>query len=337
MTLDEFAAQIGVSPTTVSRALSGRGRVGARTRQMIRQRVDELGYTPNLHAQRLAAGRSQTIAMDWGEASSPLSDPHLSQLFEGVQVALQRHGYGLLLCGIRSAGLLERLAAGSAVDGAVIVGDDNELGGETTARRLAAAGTPCVVIGHHAVDDLPGLGAMTIDLADGAHQAAHALADAGHTEVGFLASHLPDRYLDALLAALGARGIVLPEARITLAKENTPDAGADALTTLLQTPPRPTVVIARTDILAAGALRAARRQGLRVPDDLSVIGHDDLRIAALLEPPLTTLRIDYGRLGEQAAEILLSLIASPERRFARRTLRTELILRDTLKPPPSVP
>jgi LacI family transcriptional regulator len=334
--IKQFANELGVSPTTISRALSGRGRVSARTRDMIRNRVAELGYTPNLQAQRLVTGRAYTIALDWSGTpdQSVAQDFFLAQLVEGIQAALQRRGYGLLLCGPHLPDFVQRWVSGRAVDGVIFVGDNDE---ETVAAEITGysvkseEGAPCVVISHHEVPGMPDVRTVVLNLETGIQEVVNALAANGHQRVAFVGSRPEDDGLPLFARYMAEQGLVLPDSHIFIAGRTVED-GARALRHLMRLETPPTAIFARTDLLAVGVIRAAHHLGIRIPEQLSVIGHDDIRVAELMEPPLTTVRIDYNLLGEQAAETMFHLIETPEEHLPTSVVCTHLVLRETLAP-----
>lgn len=329
-TLRELAQAIGVSPTTVSRAMHGRGRISAATRQKVLQRIQEAGYTPNVHAQRLKAGRTQVIALDFGYWSDVLSDMFFVELTRGIQDALEEHGYGLLLTTKNTA--LQQWVNSRAVDGVILA-----TGGprkESMPRDIAASGTPCVVIGHDVISGLPGVGSVVVGLRNGARQVAQMLVEHGHRRIACLGSEMEgDMALAAFREELERLGGALPTELVRIVGA-TPQNGADGMRALLALPDPPTAVFARTDALAAGVLQAARLQGIAVPEELSLVGHDDVPFAGLAEPPLTTVRVNCLELGRLATEMLFSLIQQPEISPEARVVETELVVRETVAAPP---
>lgn len=329
MNIKAIAAALDVSPSTVSRALSGRGRLSASTRQRVLQRVEEAGYAPNLHARRLVTGRSHVVALDYGGSHrSPLADLFLIEITRSLQESLEARGYSLLLSSNRSA--LRRMTRSRAVDGVLLVAAD----APAEAARLAESGVPCVVLGvHPGTPRLPGVACVGENLAGGAQKVARLLVELGHRRIGYIGSNVQDVVLEAFRAELAALGAPL-DPELLLIPGRTPPAGAAAAAELLSRPVPPTALFARTDALAIGVLRQARRQGLRVPRDLSVVGHDDTPYAELTEPPLTTVRIDCAELGRAAAESLVALLDHRGGTVPARTVETELILRESVAPPP---
>src|SRR5262249_55139625 len=152
MTIKQVAREIGVSPTTVSHVIHGRGRVSAATRERVKQQIQELGYTPNLNAQRLVTGCTQMIVVDFGPGHDLLGDLYSVELTRGIQRALLPRGYGLLLNGATDT-LLQWVKA-HAVDGVILAGGTQR---HAVACEVARAGTPCVVIAPFPIEETPGI------------------------------------------------------------------------------------------------------------------------------------------------------------------------------------
>ncbi len=333
MTIEEFARRIGVSSATVSRAIHGKGRISPQTRQMVLQRMEELGFTPNLHAQNLAHRRSRTIGLEYLGRTEVLSDMFLIALARGIQRVLTQHGYNLLLNPVgvvhERESLLRRWAHSRAVDGAIVVGDpDVSL---DWLQKLVTQKTFCVVIVHHSLPPLPNVGCVTLDLSRGIAQVAELLCSLGHCRVGYIGSIEPDPILPMLRQQMEARGgCISPE--LVVYAGRTPDEGARAAQQLLRREPRPTATFVRTDVLAIGVLRAVRAMGLRVPEDVSLVSHDDVPLAQFTDPPLTTVRVDYEALGKSAVEMLLAMLERKPVALSH-TVHTTLIQRATVAPP----
>lgn len=334
MNIQDVAQRIGVSPTTISRTLSGRGRISERTRSRVLAQMKELGYTPNLNARRLIEGRSMTIALDWGSGSpdSPLDDVYMAQLVEGILHALQEQGYGLLLTPPGNSNLVEHWVRGQAVDGVLLLGGGSLAEDTRLAESMLSLGAPTVVIGHQPLPTRPRLGSVVIDLAVGMAEVARHLVEQGHRNIAFVGSRAGDAGLDGIQAALAESGLALPADRIRIAES--PEAAESVALELLRGP-APTALIARTDNYALHILRTVRRAGWRVPEDVSIVGHDDISLAALYDPPLTTVRIDCTRLGQAAATTLLEILDAPETLRPPVVHPTRLVQRGTVAPPPT--
>lgn len=331
LTIKEFAEAIGVSPTTVSRSITGRGRVNEDTRQMVLERMEELGYTPNLHAQHLVSGRARTVALCIGDQVAPTSDLFLVELMRGLQQALQAQDYALLLLGLGDG--MKRWVNSRAVDGVILVGgreEDAEL-----ARAIVRPSVPCIVIGTSPLPAEPNIGSVYIDLADGAVQVARALVEQGHSRIGFIGSNYSSSVLPSFKAELKRLGIAFRDewAIVSDSLGNLED-GEQAMQRLMALDLPPTAVFARTDILAIGALRAARKLNLEVPQRVSLIGHDDLTVASFVEPPLSTVHIDFEGIGQAVVDLLFNMLADPDALVPARAMATTLVLRGTVGPPP---
>jgi DNA-binding LacI/PurR family transcriptional regulator len=328
MTIKDFARAIGVSPATVSRALQGNGRISPATRKRVLQRAQELGYTPNINAQRLRAERTNLIALNCGERPNPLADMFFVESLQGIQAALQPQGYGLLLNAPGDSPL--RWVKALAVDGVVLGGDP---GDESLAVKIAGMGVPCVVMGTRSIEGIPGVGSTITGLQRGARQVAKMLVECGHRRIGFITGFLPSQVLTIFREELATLGVAPHDVRIILTGL-TPEDGACAARALLAQPDPPTAIFARTDALAFGVLAAARQLGIRVPDQLSIVGHDDVPFAKLTDPPLTTVRVDCAAEGKAAVDILFSLINQPDAPGRIEVVDTELVMRETVAAAP---
>lgn len=325
MTINEFASQIGVSTATVSRAIHGRGRISEKTRQMVLTRMKELGFTPNFHAQRLVTGRSQMVALDFLGEKQILADMFFVALAQGIQHALHTAGYGLLLNlmedSAQSLLQLRRWIKSRAVDGTILVAGANV--DRALLCELASARTPCVVIAQQKVEGMPFVGSVALELSHGARQVAQLLVDKGHRRIGFIGAEALDVVYDAFRDELERLGCSL-SSRFVMTAGRTAQDGARAMTQMLSHPDRPTAVFARTDTIALGALQAAKDAGVKIPAEISLVGHDDIPAVSWCDPPLTTVRVHCTEMGLAATDTLLSLfnpnLPFPEPRLVPSTL-----------------
>jgi LacI family transcriptional regulator len=327
MTIIEFARAIGVSPATVSRAIHGHGRISPTTRNRVLQSAQELGYTPNLNAQRLVAGRTNLIVLNCGPQPCPLSDMFFVESLQGIQEALCARGYGLLLNAPGNSPM--RWVKALAVDGVVLGGDP---GDERLAEEIAGMGMPCVVMGTRPIEGIVGVGSAVTGLQRGVRQVAQMLVECGHRRIGFITPCLLSEVLVLFREELARLGVELPT-DYTVRTGVTPEEGASAARSLLTRSDPPTALFTRTDALAFGALTAARQLGIRVPDQLSIVGHDDVPFAKLTDPPLTTVRVDCTTEGKAAVDILFSLINQPGVPGRTEIIDTKLVMRETVASP----
>ncbi|MFI6318248.1 LacI family DNA-binding transcriptional regulator [Nonomuraea sp. NPDC050556] len=295
----DVAERAGVTKQTVSNVVTGRVPVRPDTEARVRTAIAELGYTPNLVARSLATGTTMTVGLFVPTVASSF----YSAVVEEVENVLEEHGYHLLLCTTRQdgerarrhlAGLTSRL-----VDALLIAGDQDLI---DHLPLLTDARFPVALCAWEteAPDTLP---VVTIDYEQAGQLAGEHLRSLGHTRVAVLAS-LPAhaRRLDGFRRAL-------PGAQVFASPSPTADGGFTAANAALAADPEITAFFATHDILALGALEAARLAGRSVPGDLSVVGHDDIAEVRHTHPALTTVAIPSREMARQAATLLLHAIA----------------------------
>lgn len=327
MNIVEFAKTLNLSIGTVSRALNDRPEVSPKTRQYVLEKARELGFSRNANARRLVTGRTSLIVLECPQNTHIMSDRYLVEMARAIEEAAGEHGYDLLLhLGTRRHGPSEV----QAVDGLIIISDPDTTLDDL--RKLTANGrTPAVVITRQEpVLDIPHMSYVCLDLLTGVREALHKLAALGHRRVGYIGSGYPlPGSLSELMAEAGL------EWNLALAVEAgiTQEAGFKAAQRLLALKPRPTALFARTDVLASGAVQAARQMNLQIPQELSVIGHDDIEIAAISDPPLTTVAINIPSVAAMAVDMLLATI-NTDAPVSVRNVGTRLILRQSLGPAP---
>ncbi|HEY8475817.1 MAG TPA: LacI family DNA-binding transcriptional regulator [Chloroflexota bacterium] len=324
--IKDVAARAGVSPSTVSRVLAGAARVGSPTRERVLEAVAELGYQPNWLASSLRRGRTGTL----GLVLPDLRQPFFVAMAVAVEDAVVRRGYGLLLCNSRldaeREGECLRVLAGRGVDGILFarVADDAE-----TLRRTRRSGVPLVVVDR--VLDAERVPSVVVDNRRAGYLAVGHLTALGHRRIGLITGprHLHlcrDRY-QGYERALRERGLE-PDPRLEVEGDFSLESGADALTRLLDARPRPTAVFAMNDLMAIGALRAARANGVSVPGDLAVVGIDNIPLSALVEPSLTTVAQPLDRMAEEAVDLLLQAMERPlDQPVVRVVLDPHLVVR----------
>jgi DNA-binding LacI/PurR family transcriptional regulator len=315
------ARHAGVSQSTVSLVLSGKsaGRISARTEAAVRQAAEELGYRPNVAARTLRTGTARTVGLVVTDVTHPFFGPVL----RGAQAAAWRAGYAVTLVDVandpdRERGAFEALRAGPADGYMFFTVDPPERSGEHV---VAIEVSP------------PGMQFVRFDTERGTDLAVRHLIDLGHRRIGHLGSRLDAETfrlrrerVQAMLAEAG-----LEPAGYERADFRFDDAQRGALA-LLDGPDRPTAVYADDDLLAGGVYLAARDLGLRIPEDVSVVGFDDLPFARVFAPPLTTIAIDPEELGATAFEVLLGVMAG-ESGERGRILPVELVVRGSTGPP----
>jgi LacI family transcriptional regulator len=317
--IQELAAKTGVSVATVSRALNGSPEVSDATRDRILSLAEELDYTPSAAARTLVSRRSHVVGviLETGPGHPHLLHPFFQEVLVGLQHGAGARGYDLLLfasdepgSGFGGAHSYVRRAEHHGVGGVVVMGFD---GRHPEMRKLVASGMPCIAVDS----DVAGkrCGSVTSDNRDGAFQAVAHLHEVGHERIATIAGPLGTRpgaeRLAGYRAALEQLGLPSPD-EYAIEGDFYAESGYRATRELLELAEPPTAVFAASDMMAAGALRAAHELGARVPDDLAVVGFDDIALAALIQPPLTTVRQNMEALGRAAADGLIRMIEDPD-------------------------
>ncbi|MEQ6899454.1 LacI family DNA-binding transcriptional regulator [Microbacterium sp. KR10-403] len=322
-TIHDVAAAAGVSVSTVSKAVNGRYGVSPVTVERVLAAVRELGYESSLIASSMRSRRTGVIGVLVADF-----EPFSAEILKGVATGLRETGYDLLAySGAREAPgdgwerrSLSRLS-GTLIDGAIMV---------TPSVVNVTADVPVVAIDPHTGPaDLP---VVESDSFGGALQAVRYLTQLGHTRIGFVAGRPDLRSSIAREAgyrkALGEAGILVDPALIGVGRYRD-DTVREAARAVLSRSDRPTAVFAANDISAIAVIRVAAELGLDVPEDLSVVGFDDVPDASQFTPALTTVRQRMQKLGETAVGMLLGFIEGREPERTRVQLPTELVVRAT--------
>ena len=330
----EVARRAGVSRTTVSFVLNGvlnRG-ISEATRARVLAVADELGYRPNIAARTLAGGASATVGLVMPQATHLYDDAFLAHLVGSINEACHRAGLKMLIESTdgdgREPGGFVDLVRSRRIDGLIVV--NLRRSEHDHLRQLAAAGIPLVVLGsgRDGTGDFHTLGT---DNHRGATLAVNHLLDLGHrciAHVGFAPSefHSVSGRESGWRDALVARGIT-PESSWVAHADISAESGWRATRALLARGVPFTALFVGNDTVAFGALRALREAGRRVPDDVAVVGYDDLPLAPFAEPPLTTIRTDPIRHGREAMEMLLALMAGQGGVAAHREIGATMVVR----------
>ncbi|GAA2632932.1 LacI family DNA-binding transcriptional regulator [Streptomyces axinellae] len=315
-TLEAVAAHAGVSRATVSRVVNGGPGVRAEVRERVRASVQALGYAPNFAARSLVTRRTGAVAVVIAEPESRVfSDPFFSRQLRGIGRELACHDTQLLLMLQERAEDHERISrylAGGHVDGVLMFSLHGQ--GPPPGAQALAAGLPTVFGGRPgwpgAAED-PGLLYVDADNRGGARLATEHLLGLGRRRPAALTGPLDqtsalDR-LHGFQDALTAAGLA-PSRAPTAGGSFTAEGGERAMAQLLEHEPGLDAVFAGSDLMAVGALRALRAAGRRVPEDVAVVGFDDLESASWADPPLTTVRQDVEGMGRIMARLLLRQI-----------------------------
>lgn len=333
-TIEDVAARAGVSISTVSRVVNGRYGVAAATVARVQEAIVDLGYETSLIARSLRRGQTNVLGVLVADI-----EPFSAEVLKGISAALRDTPYELIVySGLHhheegwEQRYLSRLA-GTLTDGAILL---------TPTVVDVSTSQPVVAVDPH----LGGSRMPTVDTEnlEGAITATRHLLDLGHRRIGFIGGR-PDlesarRRELGYRTALADAGIPV-DAELITTGDFTEAAAEGPAHQLLARPDRPTAIFAANDLTAIKTLGVAAELGLRVPDDVSIVGFDNIPESALTEPPLTTIDQSLQAVGEAAVRALLELVEHPERSDPsasepmRITLPTTLVVRQSSAAPPS--
>ncbi|GAA3307651.1 LacI family DNA-binding transcriptional regulator [Streptomyces cinereospinus] len=324
----DVAQAAGVSQAAVSLVLGDkwRGRVSAATAERVRAAVRDLGYRPNLAARNLRLGRTRTVLL----VVPALTTEFFAGVYTGAARVAAEHGFGVVL-------YPSPVGAGPARD--PFASAQAALDGVIASSMAADAVTairgdqlPLVMLDS---DPAGSLGAATVnlDIADGVRQVAEHLLGLGHRSFLHLAADVPSWTFEVRARELAARTAAVPGTTVRTARAPISIEGARAAAEAALRRHPATAVVCDDDKLAAGACKAVRRLGLRIPDDVSVTGLDDLALATAIDPELTTVRLDAELFGERGMRALLAVLEG--RAPDGGDIPVELVVRGSTAPPPA--
>ncbi|MCL4265921.1 MAG: LacI family transcriptional regulator [Anaerolineae bacterium] len=331
ITIIDVAKEAGVSYSTVSRVVNNKSYVKPETRDKVTQAMNRLGYQVNLQARSLAGGNSHVI----GLLVHNMSTQYMSEIFRGIDDVLAAHNYELMLYTThrrmtKESTYVNMMARGLA-DGLLIVLPRQP---EAYIESLRARDFPYVLIDQVGIDENDV--SVTATNFQGGYEATSHLIALGHRRIGKITGWMDmigarDR-LDGYKAALADHDVPLDPQLIVIG-DFEKSSGYRGAATLLNLAEPPTAIFASNDVMAQGALELLRECGRHVPQDMSLIGFDDIPLAAILSPPLTTLRQPMVEMGRRATQMLLDWISNPEQKPTSVTLPTELVQRESTSSP----
>ncbi|HEV8369633.1 MAG TPA: LacI family DNA-binding transcriptional regulator [Pyrinomonadaceae bacterium] len=339
VTLADIAARADVTSMTVSRVMNSNGYVHVETRERVLRVAREMNYRRNGLARGLKRQRTETVGMVIGDIANPFA----AELSRGVREVLEQHGYSMFIC------VSEHLAkedvqafdslADHRADGIIVATRASKSGNERLA-ELIDAGIPVSLIGRdfrHPHADL-----VIADNLTGGYEATSHLIELGHKRIGFIGISLTQglrlKRFQGYLEAMSEHGLSVDEQLIVGGRNgsdqmpgySTEEMGYEGMIKLLDLKQRPTAVFARNDYTAMGALNAIKRAGLRIPEDIAVVGYDDIPLASHTSPTLTTVRQPTREQGRTAAEFLLRRIQEdPDQPRREQTFECELVVRES--------
>jgi len=333
VTLADVAKLAGVSPKTVSRVINGEKYVAYETAERVRRALAQVQYVPNSPARSLSRGRAGMIGLGIGwEMSSAFAGRLVDEILECASKA----GYGLMLF-TNTAADVERLVGsykGGQIDGVIL----GSIPGEepVVIERLKSCGLPYVVIHPSDVSFHAHTSIVRVNDAQGVHKATQYLLHLGHRAVAFIGAKrnavwARDR-LEGYKQALAEAGVEVNPKWLYLSPDLPLRVGFQGGMEMLTRAPEVTALVCATDEIAIGALSAAWQYGKHVPEDLSVVGFDDIPVASVVTPPLTTVRQPFEVLAQTAFDLLLERLGNSAAEPQSVVLPTELVVRESCRP-----
>jgi LacI family transcriptional regulator len=330
LNIELVARKAGVSTATVSRAMNGLDCVRPETAKRVWEAVRALQYYPNAHARTLGSGRSRTLGLIISDICNPFF-PDLVKSFEAV--AMER-GYEALLTNTnydpkRMKSCVRRMLE-RRVEGVAIMTSEMD---KEMLEELSSRGVPVVFLDAGKVENR--ISNIRVRYSQGIGEALDHLYALGHRRIGFLSgpSNLGSARTrrSAFLKGIRKHGIA-EEPELVQEGVHRIEGGEAATERLLALARPPSALLASNDLMAIGAMRAIGRHGLRVPEDVSVVGFDDIELGQLTVPALTTIRLSRSELGEKAFRALFRVLESEKEKGAEYTVETHLVIRQSTGP-----
>lgn len=332
ISIKDIARAAGVSHSTVSRSLSDSPLVNPETKARIRRLSAEMGYTPNAAARSLVMGRTRTV----GVVVTTIADPFIAEVTQGIESAAYEHGYTVILASsnsdpVREIAAVEMLRS-KRVDGVIVT---SSRVGALYQEHLERIGVPVVLINNHSEQSGRYTFSITVDNQHGGYLATQHLIELGHRRIAYITAqvnHSSDMgRLAGYQQALSEAGIQFDPAMV-VAGNGRVEGGERCWSQLAALTNPPTAVFCYNDMTAIGLLRDVRQVGLTVPQDLSIVGFDDIPFASYVCPALTTVAQPKFEMGQQATEMVLALMktqASNDVQTADITIKGQLIVRES--------
>jgi DNA-binding LacI/PurR family transcriptional regulator len=331
MNIGEIARRAKVSTATVSRTINRSGAVKDATARKVWRAVSELNYYPNSHARTLVSGRSRLL----GLIVSDITNPFFPELVRSFETLATQHEYDLILTSTeyltsRMTVCLRRMLE-RKVDGVAIMTSEMDVG---LIKELSRRGVPLVFmdVGHVG----PRMSHVSIDYAHGIRQGVEHLIELGHRRIAFISGpldlHSARTRRNAFLGVMREHGRPADK-RLVREGTHTAEGGQKAMAALLRQSRIPTAVVCSNDWTAIGALHAILEAGLRVPEDISLVGFDDVPLASYTNPTLTSVRMSASEVGSRAFEALFRLMRPDRLEGHVYQVPTTLIVRESTAPP----
>lgn len=314
VTLKDLSTACGVSTATVSRALNNQNDVSKKTAERIRRLAQEMGYCPNAAARALKTNRTYNIGILY---ENTMDHEYFCLIIDTIRHTAEQCGYDItFLCntiGDSSMNYYDH-AKYRGLDGIIIVQGDFS---SPEIKRLALSEFPCVVLDYL----YSGCDCIGSDNRAGVEKIVRHAFSLGHRKIAFIhgdtGGSVTDERISGFRSACTQCGLSVPDAYIVSAHYHMPDASKAATRQLMNLPEPPTCILYPDDYACLGGISELEKMGLRVPEDISIVGYDGIHLASILRPKLTTYRQDYEKIGQLAVSVLMDAIENPESHQAR--------------------
>lgn len=336
ITIKDIARAADVSHSTVSRVMNGSSLISDETARRVRQTANQLGYLPSAAARTLKTNHSRAL----GVIIRNVDDPFFSEILQGIEEVAQASGYSLFMAASQRSSDREQAIVQAMVERRVegVVICSTPVSPEQS-RQFASFGVPIVVINNQAAEEYRY--AIYHDDVDGSRQVTRHLIDLGHTKIAYLGNAHAGRStqdrLTGFVYELDAAGIACPASYIHQVPGGRPENGSAGSAYFLGLSPRPTALVCYNDMMAIGVLRELNTAGIRVPEQMSITGFDNILFAAYTNPPLTTFDQPKRSIGAEAARLVLGLLDhAPEEATAEpeiQMLKGSLLVRSSTAAP----
>ena len=329
ITIKDVAKEAGISYQTVSRVINNKGEVSSEVRTRVQVAIKKLGYRPSAIARSMVKGYTNTL----GCIAPNLVDYTFACLVEGAKVEARQRGYLLLAASAEQESevmtLCDELLHSGRVDGLLAINPYSD-GRHSCFEQLITQGAAVVYFGVGPRDD--GVPSVRLDDENGAYQATHHLISLGHQHITMIAGPANEDCVQCrnkgFARALQEVGLTPPPDGV-LAGDWSATSGYQAMQRWLESETSFSALFAQNDRMAVGAIKAAREHGVRVPQDLAVVGFDDMPLASYFDPPLTTIHQDVFEHGRQGARILIETIENPSRPAGHVVVPAQLVVRES--------
>jgi DNA-binding LacI/PurR family transcriptional regulator len=329
ITIKDVAKEAGISYQTVSRVINNKGEVSSEVRTRVHAAIEKLGYRPSAIARSMVRGRTNTL----GCIAPNLVDYTFACLVEGAKVEARQRGYLLLAASAEQesevAALCDELLHSGRVDGLLAINPYSDRR-HRNFEQLIAQGAAVAYFGVGPRDD--GVPTVRLDDENGAYQATRHLASLGHEHIAMITGPANE---DCVQCRNEGYARALQEAGLTPLPDGisvgdwSATSGYQAMQRWLNSGTSFSALFAQNDRMAVGAIKAVREHGLRVPQDLAVVGFDDMPLASYFDPPLTTIHQDVFELGHQGARVLIEMIETPSHSPKHIVIPARLIVRES--------